>query len=198
VITIKKVGMLGVLFLMLLGLVGSAYAIIPAEHVSAVAHVTDSDKNVKDQFLTTEDVFGFGRFEEVDYNCTAVAEACSGFVDLYVVDNNPAIWVGDGTEALVEVGDGVETLAVSGICIDAGRFECFVDMPVTQIWSAETTHGDYDFIIDVDQDGIFDSFDPVDDAMITGFSVLPEFTTIGAALVLLGSGLYARYKRRRQ
>ena len=197
-VKIKKVGMLGVLFLMILGLVGSAYAITPETHVVPVAHVSDADKNVQNEFLPTEDVYGFGRFEEVDYTCAAVDEACSGFVDLYIVNESLDWWAGDGTEALIETGDGVETVGVSGTCIDAPKgLECFVDMPVTKVWSAVTTHGSYDFIIDVDQDAFLDQFDPIDDAIITGFTVLPEFTTIGAALVLLGSGLYARYKRRR-
>jgi len=184
----KKIGMLSFLVVMILGLAGSAYAISP------VTHAADCDGTVKDVYIPTEDICQIGSFEEGDYNCTSVGEACSGFVDLYVVSNRDD-WIGDGTEALVEVGDGVETLAVSGTC-DINQ-ECRIVLPATLVWSAETSPGDYDFIVDVNQDAILDSFDPVDDAAITGFSVLPEFTTIGAALVLLGSGLYARFKRRK-
>ena len=56
-IKIKKVGMFGVAFLMLLGMIGSVYAISPA------AHATDSSGTVKNEFLPVDDVYGIGQFE---------------------------------------------------------------------------------------------------------------------------------------
>lgn len=175
---------------MLLSMIGSAYAISP------VALATGSSGTAKDKFAPSENVYGIGRFDLVTYACSAVNESCSGNVDLYVVTDKT--WVGDGTENLVEVGDGIEAKNVSGKCINASGLECLITLPVTRIWAADTVPGNYDFVIDVDRDGIFGQYDPIDNAIIAGFTVLPEFTTIGAALVLLGSGLYASYKRRKR
>ena len=187
----KKIGILSFVFLMLLVMVGSVYAISPA------AHATDSSGTVKNEFLPTVDVYGIGQFEETDYSCSFAGEACSGNVDLYVV--NAKTWTGGIGELLIEVGDGIENTSVSGTCIQptVGPLECLISMPATRIWVADTTPGEYDFAIDINQDGILGSKEPIDDALIVGFTVLPEFTTVGAALVLLGSGLYARFKRRR-
>ena len=99
---------------------------------------------------------------------------------------------------LVEVGDGVETTSVSGTCINATvGLECLIQLPATKIWSSTTDPGDYDFAIDINQDGILGQKEPIDDALIVGFTVLPEFTTVGTAIVLLGSGLYARFRRKK-
>ena len=189
----KKISILSVVFLMLLGMIGSAYAI------TSVALATNSSGAAKDEFSPTDNVYGIGQFNLNTYACSAVNNPCSGLVDLYVVGHR-SDWIGNGTEALVDVGDGKETINVSGKCINASGLECLIQLPktpATKIWAAVTTPGSYDFVIDVDRDAIFDQADPIDNAIIAGFTVLPEFTTIGAALALIGSGLYARYKRRR-
>lgn len=163
--------------------------------VSPVAHATEADGTVKDEFVPTENVYGIGQFNLYTYQCSSVNEACSGEVDLYVVNDKK--WTGGIGEWLFEVGDGVETVSVSGTCIAASGLECLIQMPVQQIWGATTTPGKYDFVIDIDQDGVLGQDDPIDDAYITGFTIIPEFTTIGAALVLAGAGLYALKKRKR-
>ena len=174
---------------MLLCLVSSVYAISPA------AHATDSSGTVKNEFSPIEDVYGLGQFELTTYACISVGEACSGDVDLYVV--NAKTWTGGIGELLIEVGDGVETTSVSGTCINStSGLECKILMLATKIWSATTSPGDYDFAIDINQDGILGSKEPIDDALIVGFTVLPEFTTVGAALVLLGSGFGYAHARR--
>lgn len=185
----KKFGMLGILFLMLLGLVGSVYAISPA------AHATDSSGTVKDEFAPTEDIYGIGQFDLYTYACSYAGEECSGLVNLYVV--NAKMWTGGVGEELIEVGDGVETASVSGTCIDASGLECLVQMPATMIWAADTNHGDYDFAIDINQDGILGQREPIDDALVVGFTVLPEFTIIGISLVLLVAGAYGTLRRRK-
>lgn len=186
----KKIIVLGISLIFLLGIVGSVTAIYPW------AHATDASGTVKDEFIPTENVYGIGQFDLYTYTCTTENDPCSGTVDLYVV--NARQWTGGVGEILVEVGDGVETVGVSGTCLStANGLECKIVMPVTQIWAATTTPGKYDFAIDIDKDAILGQADPIDDAYIVGFSVLPEFTTIGAALVLFGAGLYAMKKRRK-
>ena len=185
----KKLTSIITLFTIVLMLANVAYAISP------VAHATDSNGNVKDEFLKEESVYGLGRFDLYAYKCTYIGEQCSGEVDLYVVNDKQ--WTGGIGELLFDAGDGAESVAVSGICIDTRHGpECLIDLPVSQIWGADTMPGKYDFVIDVNQDGVFDQEDPVDDAYITGFTVIPEFTTVGAAIVLAGAGLYILKKRK--
>ena len=187
----EKIYKLPVIFLMVFAIAGSVYAISP------VALATDAGGTAKNVFPQEEDVYGIGRFGLVGYACSAVGEACSGSVDLYVVNDNTGWWIGDGSEVLVDVSDGVETVDVSGTCISAPvGLECLIQMPVEQIWAADTMPGKYDFIIDVGRDGVFNQQDPIDNAIVSGFSVLPEFTTIGAGLVLIGAGFYAWRKRK--
>ena len=190
-ITIKKISRLSVLFLAFFSMISSVYAITP------VAHATNSSGTVKNVFAPTEDVYGIGQFNLYTYACSSVGEVCSGLVHLYVV--NEKTWTGGIGELLIEVGDGVETANVSGTCIKAvAGLECKILMPATKIWASTTNPGQYDFAIDINRDGVLGQRDPIDDELIIGFTVLPEFTTIGAALALIGSGLYARYKRKRK
>ncbi len=186
----KKLIGLGIVLSIFLMLAGTAYAVSP------VAHATDAGGNVKDEFTQDESVYGVGQFDLYTYSCAAADEICSGEVDLYVVNDKQ--WTGGIGELLFDTGDGVETVAVSGICIDARRgTECKVMLPVTQIWAADTVPGKYDYVIDVDKDGVLGQDDPIDDAYITGFTVLPEFTTMGAAFILLGAGFYSLKKKKK-
>jgi hypothetical protein len=87
-------------------------------------------------------------------------------VDIYVVQGRE--WsVNDPIG--YDVGDGVETVSTDGFGI----------IDVTQIWIPPLAAGNYDIIVDVDQDGVFDAGDPVDSITIEmGFQEIPEFPTL--------------------
>ncbi|WP_135606361.1 PEF-CTERM sorting domain-containing protein [Methanococcoides sp. NM1] len=105
-------------------------------------------------------------------------------VDIYVVPDQS--WsVGDSIGA--DVSGGVETVATDG----AGL------IGVTEIWTQPLTVGDYDIIVDVDQDGVLDANEAVDGMTLQGFEAIPEFPTIAIPIVAI-IGLAFLLQRRKE
>ena len=48
----------------------------------------------------------------------------------------------------------------------------------TKIWSATLTEGDYDIVVDTNQNGKWNTGEPIDSEVDVGLSAVPEFTTI--------------------
>lgn len=94
-------------------------------------------------------------------------------VDIYIVPNRE--WsVND--QIGHDVGDGVETVSTDGSGI----------IDVTQIWITPLTAGNYDIIVDVDQDGILDAGEPVDSIIIeVGYEEIPEFPTLAIPIIAI-------------
>jgi len=94
-------------------------------------------------------------------------------VDIYVVPNKE--WsVNDLIGS--DVGDAVETVYTDGSGI----------IDVTQIWFEPLIAGDYDIIVDVDQDGVLDAGEPVDSFTIeVGIEEIPEFPTLVIPIIAL-------------
>ena len=92
-------------------------------------------------------------------------------VDIYVVPNRE--WfVNDPIGS--DVGDGNETVSTDGSGI----------IDVTQVWIAPLTAGDYDIIVDVDQDGVLDACEPVDSITIeVGLEEIPEFPILAIPII---------------
>ncbi|MCW4015854.1 MAG: hypothetical protein NWF06_05740 [Candidatus Bathyarchaeota archaeon] len=108
-------------------------------------------------------------------------------VSLYVVDTQ-STW-NDG-DILTDVSlDGIET-----VTLNSGQ-----GTQTIQIWVPPTIIGNYDIVMDVDQDGVFDAqLDQVDSLEITGFSVIPEAplgTIMLSASMFVALAAFIRIKR---
>ena len=129
--------------------------------ITPAADIWSSDSlcNPKDVFMPGETVY-------------VTVPATGQLVTLYVVADQTA-W-NDG-DPLTDVSDGVETLTLN---LGPGT-------QTIQIWAPPLVLGDYDIVMDVDNDGVFDAGqDLVDSVVITGFSVIPE-VPFGTAMTLL-------------
>ena len=135
----------------------------------------DHSGSVKDMFDTSEDVYSKGY--------TGVA---NDWVNIYVVENDAWDW---GSAIPPDVSDGVETVQTDG----SGN------IPLSKIWVAPTSVGEYDVIVDVNQDGTLDSSDLIDDELKVGFETIPEFTTIAIPVAtVLGLLFFFNYRKRRK
>ncbi|HUU29016.1 MAG TPA: PQQ-binding-like beta-propeller repeat protein [archaeon] len=144
-------------------------------------YCTDDVGVVKEEFLPTDSVYGIGQFYLYTYSCSSVGEVCSGNIDLYTVLREG--WTGDVGQILFDAGAGIESVTVSGTCIDTDNGpQCKVVMPLTLIWEAETVPGEYVFVIDIDQDGLLDQGDLFVEFSIPEYIIKPFFTA--------GAGLY--------
>ncbi len=92
-------------------------------------------------------------------------------VDIYVVPNKE--WsVNDRIES--DVGNKTASTDGSGI------------IDVTQIWIAPLTAGNYDIIVDVDHNGVYDAGEPVDSFTIEVDSEeIPEFPTLAIPIIAI-------------
>lgn len=105
-------------------------------------------------------------------------------VDIHVVPNK-AWSVGDLIGP--DVSGGVETVST-----DASG-----NIGITKIWPKKLTAGQYDIIVDLDQDGVLDANEPVDGfTMGEGFKAIPEFPTIALPILAI-LGLAFIFQRRR-
>lgn len=123
---------------------------------------SDSLGNPKDAFLPSEIVY-------------VTVPATGQTVTLYVVTDQ-AVW--NEGDLLTDVSDGVEVLTLS---TGPGT-------QTIQIWAPHLVAGNYDIVMDVDNDGVFDAgLDPVDSMLITGFHVIPEVPlgTVMASAVMI-------------
>ena len=134
----------------------------------------DSSGNVRDVFDTSEDVY-----------CKGYTGVANDWVNIYVVENGTWSW---GSPIPSDVGDGMDTVQTDG----SGN------IPTSKIWGAPTLVGEYDVIVDVDQDGILDSSDLIDAEVKVGFEVIPEFTTIAIPVAAILGLLFFFNPRKRK
>ena len=107
-------------------------------------------------------------------------------VNISVVPNK-AWSVGDPIGS--DVSGGVETVSTD----DSG------DIDATLIWPASLTAGNYDIIVDLDQDGYLDAGEPVDDVTLgEGFEAIPEFSTIAIPVAAIMGLLFLFSQRRKK
>ena len=145
----------------------------------AVPYVVSSDYTGKERntFELTEDVY-----------CYA-GNIPAGDVRIYVVANKDVWTDGDG---LTDVSGGNETRTT----------ESDGSIATTKIWSATLTQGDYDIVVDTNQNGEWNTGEPIDSEVDVGLSAVPEFTTIAIpvaavlGLVFLMSRRSRRSRRR--
>ena len=112
----------------------------------------------------------------------------SSTVDLYVVNNNDG-WMGG--ESLYDVSNAVENVTA-----DAAGY-----IQITPIWTPESGDvGDYDIVLDENQDGTLNGDDLVDSIFEVGFSVhVPEFTTIAMPVgAILGLLFFFNHRKRKK
>jgi len=130
-------------------------------HTVTVEALWSSDflGNSKDIFLPGETVY-------------VTVPATGQTVTLYVVADQTTWNNGD---SLTDVSDGLETLT-----LNPGP-----GTQTIQIWAPPLVAGNYDIVMDADNDGVFDAGqDLVDSLQIAGFNVVPE-VPLGAAMALL-------------
>ena len=83
--------------------------------------------------------------------------------------------VHDGNVLMDVSFDGVETVTL----LDGDGTQ------TVQVWAPPTVIGDYDIVMDVDRDGVYDAeLDCVDSLEVVGFSVIPE-VPFGTVMVSL-------------
>ena len=126
---------------------------------------------------------------EVDETVYANAKTVKGsLVHLYVVNNNDG-W--SGGESLVDVSGNIEAVRA-----DAAGY-----IPITPIWTPGSGDvGDYDIVLDENQNGVLDGDDLVDSIFDVGFSVnVPEFTTIAMPVgAILGLLFFFNHRKRKK
>ena len=145
----------------------------PAEPYVFSSNATGTEKNV---FDLNEDVYCYAG------NLTPDDPA----VDIYVVPNK-AWSVGESIGS--DVSGGVGTVSTDG----SGN------IGDTLIWSASLTAGNYDIIVDLDQDGVLDAGEPVDDVTFgEGFEAIPEFSTIAIPVAAILWLLFLFSQRRKK
>ena len=145
-------------------------------HVHACVS-SDSLGNPKDTFVPGEMVY-------------VTVPATGQTVTLYIVADQ-TIW--NEGDSLTDVSDGVEILT-----LNPGP-----GTQIIQIWAPPLVVGQYDIVMDVDNDGVFDTGqDLVDSMLITGFSVIPEVpwgTIMASAAMIIALVAYvAKPKWRRK
>lgn len=119
--------------------------------------------------------------------CYAGNLPSSTTVDIYVVPNK-AWSVGES------IGSDVSDDGVNTVSTDTSG-----NIGVTEIWPAPLTVELYDILVDVDQDGVLDDGEPVDDMTATeGFEAIPEFTTIAIPVASIIGLLFLFSCRRRK
>lgn len=131
--------------------VGNIETTYASDTVTIAISIWSSDflGDPKDVFLPSETVY-------------VTVPATGQTVTLYVVADQ-ATW-NDG-DSLTDVSDGVETLT-----LNPGP-----GTQTIQIWAPPLVAGNYDIVMDWDNDGVFDAgLDLVDSVLITGFTVIPE------------------------
>jgi len=122
---------------------------------AAVPYVVSSDDagTERNTFELTEDVY-----------CYA-GNIPAGAVRIYVVADKD-VWT-DGDE-LTDVSGGYDTETTGSDGSIAN----------TKIWGATLTQGDYDIVVDTNQNGEWNTGEPIDSELDVGLSAVQEFTTI--------------------
>ena len=89
----------------------------------------------------------------------------TGAVDIYVVANKD-VWNDNAVLSDVSSGYETETTETDGRIAN------------TKIWNATLTQGDYDIVVDTNQNGKWNTGEPIDSEVDVGLLAVPEFTTI--------------------
>lgn len=143
--------------------------------LSEMDYVVSSDDTGKEQniFDLTENVY-----------CYAGNLPASTDVRIYVVANKDA-W-NDG-DALTDISGGYKTETT----------ESDGSISTTEIWSTPLTVGEYDIVVDTNQNGEWNTGELVDSCVNVGFSAIPEFTTIAIPVVAVLGLVFLMSRRRR-
>jgi hypothetical protein len=105
-------------------------------------------------------------------------------VHIYVVPNRDDWAVGD------TIGSDVSSDGLNTVSTDSSG-----NIDVTEIWPSPLDAGQYDIVVDWDQDGELDEGEPVDAMTTAGFEAIPEFTTIAIPVATI-LGLVFLFSRR--
>jgi hypothetical protein len=128
----------------------------------------------KDTFDLSESVYCYGG------NLQATKS-----VDIYVVENKDDWEDGNG---LTDVSGGYETTITGG---DGS-------IPTTLIWGSPLIQGSYDIVVDTNQNGEWNTGEPIDSMEATGFEAIPEFSTIAIPVAaILGLLFFFNHRKRR-
>ena len=113
----------------------------------------DVNGTAKNFFKVSEDVYCYGYTQAANKN-----------VDIYIV--NDGNWsAGDGIPGDVSGSKETVTTDSNGT------------IPITMVWQADITVGQYDIIVDVNQNGHVDWGEPIDDNLEVGFEAVPTVTS---------------------
>jgi len=105
-------------------------------------------------------------------------------VDIYLVANQN-VWNDNGTLTDISGGNETETTESDGSIAN------------TKIWSATLTEGDYDIVVDTNQNGKWNTGEPIDSEVDVGLSAVPEFTTIAIPLAAVLGLVFLMSRRSR-
>jgi len=119
-----------------------------------------------------------------DVYCYAENLPASTDVDIYVVANKDVWNDGDG---LTDVSGVYETKMTGSDGSIAN----------TKIWPAPLTEGEYDIVVDTNQNGKWNTGEPIDSDVDVGFTAIPEFATIAIPVAAI-IGLFVLIRRRKQ
>lgn len=137
----------------------------------------DSAGNDVDNFQVNDDVYC-----KFTYSLLGDGDSGSDIVDIYVVPDGT---YGPGT--LIPVG--VSNVADVTVTNDS----------VVKIWEGPLVEGDYDIIVDEDQDGTVGLLDCVDSHLGVGFEVeIPEFTTIAIPAAMILGLVFVMQRRKKE
>ena len=99
---------------------------------------------------------------------------------------NKDVWTDNDT--LTDVSGGYETITTDG---DG-------NIANTKIWNATLTEGDYDIVVDTNQNGEWNTGEPIDSEVDVGFMAVPEFTTIALPVAAVLGLVFLMSRRSRQ
>ena len=99
---------------------------------------------------------------------------------------NKDVWTDNDTLTDVSGGYETETTETDGSIAN------------TKIWSATLTQGDYDIVVDTNQNGKWDTGEPIDSEVDVGFTAVPEFTTIAIPVAAVLGLVFLVSRRSRQ
>jgi hypothetical protein len=148
----------------------------PSLPSGAVPYVVSSDDTGKERntFELSEDVY-----------CYA-GNLPAGDVDIYVVANQ-GVW--NDNDTLTDVSGVYETRTTESSDGNIAN---------TKIWSATLTQGDYDIVVDTNQNGEWNTGEPIDSEVDVGFTAVPEFTTIAIPVAAVLGLVFLMSRRSRQ
>ena len=172
---VKKAGLLSLLILPLLlsfsiGMVRSPSTNIKISHVWSWSG--DSPGSEKNSFMPSDEVW-----------CKIQTQGLGSLtVDIYITYNDEWQKVGPTPPPLTDRSDGVETVILTNSGPDNVKEYYF------RIWEPMLIKGEFDIVLDENQNGVRDPGESVDDSStVEGFFVIPEISTILLTLASFGA-----------